>query len=226
MNEMNSDEFRGSFFAYARNSWVRRQVSSLSGFSSSDLAEGGRLARLNRAFDVSFYQRGRAVWSARRNEYQAQGYADYAFRGDREIRNEALQMILANPWAHLRTTLVAGWSSLFMERGKGVGTAIITFIYFVSLIAAPATGLATRQWPLVLIALPPGFLFCFTAFLTHGLARYNQPILPMSAVLSVVLVFLIVRRFGMSILAREQAMAQWRVLAMRTVRKARADRVR
>lgn len=223
MNGMNSEEFRGAFFAYARNSWLRRHLSSLTGFSSVDLAEGGRLQRLNRKFDISFYQRGRATWSEKRREYREQGYPDYAFRGDHEIRDEALQIILADPIAHLRTTLAVGWRSLFMERGNSAGKAALTFLYVLSLFAVPIIGLVTQQWVLVLVALPPGFLFCFTAFLTHGLPRYNQPMLPMLAVLGVTFVFLLVRRFGRPIAEAAAGKLQWPAFGNRAGRKASSD---
>jgi hypothetical protein len=145
---------------------------------------------LNRSLDISFYQRGRAVWGERREEYARKGYPDYAFRSDQDVRKEALREILSNPAAHLRTTLVAGWRSMFIERGKPDPT----LVYMSSLALVPIVAVATVNWPLLLIWLPPGFLFSFTALLTHGLPRYNQPILPMVAVFSVILAWMLIRK--------------------------------
>lgn len=204
MNDINHDEFVGSFFVYTKDKPMRRWLSKHLGYSNEDLREGGRLQRLSRKLDISFYQRGRDIWSERRSHYKGFGYPDFAFRADEEIRRDAVRMIAANPWGHLKTSVVTAWRGHFIEEGL-----LINSLYVLSLFVVPLIALAKRDGPLLMVTLLPGFLFCFTTFLTHGLPRYNEPVLPMLTVLIVVMATFIVRGLASFLLPRGEALLYW-----------------
>lgn len=195
-NRMSPTEYLGSFWVWAPNGVLKKLMSSLLGFSEVDLNRGGRLQRLSRspkseffASDieaghsgrpekaVSFFGLARAEKTKAKRELLAEGYSLLA--AENELEKRAMAEMLGNPLRHMVMTLP------FLWRGAGVTFPILVFVV--------CFGVKRRRPELVVYVMPALVLIAFYALLTHFIARYGDPMVPVSIVGGLVVSYAVVQ---------------------------------
>ncbi len=193
---MSPTEYLGSFWVWAPNWYLKKLMSSLLGFSEVDLNRGGRLQRFSRspksefyASDieagqsgrpekaVSFFGLARAEKKKAKRELLAQGYSLVA--AEHELEKRAMGEILANPLRHMVMTLP------FLWRGAGNIFPILVFVV--------CFAVRRRRPELVVYVMPALVLMAFYALLTHFIARYGDPMVPVSIVGGLVVSYAVVQ---------------------------------
>lgn len=206
-NQMNDTEFAGAFYHYAPPA-LKAYIGNYLGFNEDDLEAGGVLQRINRdgasSFGpsdleaeqagrpedaISFYRSARAERFRLEMEYEAQGVEDPTLLASAVLQDRAVEMILADPVSHLKTTLVFLW--------RGMWVVNVRFRYLVlgyaSLWFAGGWGLLRRKDWMIGISLPSLGVMAFHALFTHYIPRYSMILVPMlMAVLVVVIARVIV----------------------------------
>ena len=197
-NTMSPTEYLGSFWVWAPNGMLKGLMSSLLGFSEVDLNRGGRLQRLSRSPKsefftsdieagqsgrpekaVSFFGLARAERTKAKRELLAEGYSLLA--AEHELEKRAMAEILANPLRHMVMTLP------FLWRGAGV--------IFPVLVLVVCFAVNRRRPELVAYVTPALVLIAFYALLTHFIARYGNPMVPVSIVGGLVVSYAVVQHF-------------------------------
>jgi hypothetical protein len=184
LNEMTSEEYRGTFYCWAPER-LRPIIGPALGFSPSDLEKGGRLQRLNRTAEssfadqdlaaeregrpedaISYYRKARAENVKLRRQLEDQGHPSPRQRARDILQDRSLRSIAEDPGKHLRLTLALIW------RGAPVAFPII----FMTLLYA----LAGKREDLFFFVLPAFGVAAFYALLTHFIPRYGVPIGPVA----------------------------------------------
>lgn len=106
---------------------------------------------------------------------------------DRKLKKEAIDKIVRHPVRHLAACLPIGY------RGLMVSNVPISFVLFVSFFMFILYACWTRNMPLLFLISPSLFTFAFHTFLTHGLSRYNVPMIPTLIVVTLALWFFMMR---------------------------------
>jgi 4-amino-4-deoxy-L-arabinose transferase-like glycosyltransferase len=175
MNQMSPEEYRGTFYVWARPS-IKSRIGSLLGFSQADLQLGGRLQRLaygadSDALDADFaaerdtkpelaitdYRRGRAQRKLLTRQFEHDGvlYPDVA--ADSMLARQGLQMIEHDLADDVALSIPLLWRS-----------ALLLFpLVFFGIIYS----LRTKNQPLTLYLLPGFAYLCFYALATPFEAR-------------------------------------------------------
>ena len=129
MNDMSPEEYRGSFYVWARPV-LQPYVGALLGYGARDLRLGGRLQRLEggsgnevdehdreaeitgRTADaITFYRRGRAERERLTQLYERSGLPHPDVLSDRQLAHQGLAMIEHAPLRDLAVSLPALWHS-------------------------------------------------------------------------------------------------------------------
>jgi hypothetical protein len=129
MNQMSREEYRGTFYFWARPA-IRPFIGSLLGFTPADLGPGGRLARLNtdpgaeayqsdlaaelagRPQDaVSFYRRGRAERERLETQFEQSGAPDPDVASDTAMASAGAAMVKSDLLSDLALTIPLLWRS-------------------------------------------------------------------------------------------------------------------
>ena len=184
-NNMTAEEYRGAWYAYAPRPlrWISGE---LTGFDKSDLEAGGRLQRLMRFVSerdrpaiaagrpddaVSYFARVGAMRTELEKARAVSGATSLAI--DNELKQRALDMIVAAPLKHLAAI------PLFLWRGAPYVFAI--------LLAGAVYACLRRAWWLLAYVAPAMGLVMFYAVLTHFIPRYADPMVPIATVCFTVL---------------------------------------
>jgi hypothetical protein len=189
-NQMTAEEYLGSFYAWAPG--LPGPIGAVLGYSEADLEEGGRLQRLNRSETssfaerdlaaeragdpdaaISYYRKARATRVKLERELAAQGVASPGVEADRILLDEAIAMILSHPVRHVVMMIPFIW------RG-----ALTTFVV---LLACLIYALCVRRAETLLFVLPSFGTLSFYALLTHFIARYSVPVVPVAIVAGLIL---------------------------------------
>jgi hypothetical protein len=187
---MTAEEYLGSFYAWAPG--LPGPIGAVLGYSEADLEEGGRLQRLNRSETssfaerdlaaeragdpdaaISYYRKARATRVKLERELAAQGVASPGVEADRILLDEAIAMILSHPVRHVVMMIPFIW------RG-----ALTTFVV---LLACLIYALCVRRAETLLFVLPSFGTLSFYALLTHFIARYSVPVVPVAIVAGLIL---------------------------------------
>lgn len=142
---------------------------------------------------------------------QPRGYNAYSSQLDALLKDEALARIEANWQGHLRLTPVLAYRGLFTDSGFGflperlddedraprAGTLLLGMspgwfypapivqnaLLFLPAILAFAWCVLTGRWALVFLMLPAAYLFGLQSFMSHNIARYSTPLIPILVVI-------------------------------------------
>jgi len=182
-NMMNRKEYLGAFLYWAPDKLLSESLLKCF-FGQDAIKPGGALERLNRHNDSSFYLRTKAIWTKLEKEFGGQTGNVV----DKKLKSMAKTKILKHPFRHILATLPIAWRGLFAEHGyqlKIPGSGIVinssvptNIVYFAALFFLTFLSIKNR-WPdLFALILPALYLYGIQSFLTHNLARYNKPIIP------------------------------------------------
>ncbi|HKY03076.1 MAG TPA: glycosyltransferase family 39 protein [Burkholderiales bacterium] len=186
-NEMTAEEYVGTFYAYAPR-WLQWPIGALTGFKSEDVRAGGRLERLKRGANsadelageegrvddaISYYWRAKAMRAPKLAAHEAAGHPNPLAAADAELKQDAIEMIKANPGDHLKLTLPFIW------RGAPF---MLPFLLVILVYAW-----RRRDAPLAAYVVPSLGLIGFYAALSHFIPRYAEPNAPVVAICAVLL---------------------------------------
>jgi hypothetical protein len=186
MNDMSPEEYRGSFYVWARPV-LQPYVGALLGFGARDLHLGGRLQRFEGGTDnevdehdreaeiagrtadaITFYRRGRAERERLTQLYERSGSPHPGVLSDRQLLHQGLAMIEHAPLRDLALVLPALWSS-----------ALWTFPV---LLVAVVYALRIGSERALFFALPSLALLAFVALLTPSQPRFAIVAMPIAVV--------------------------------------------
>lgn len=206
-SQMTHEEFKGAFYAYAPAS-LKNVMKKITGFSAQDREKGGRLQRLTRLFDSD------KVCRSKDDEACAIGYyikaniryhnimADYAkiyadnpakarVEGDKEAKKVALAMIKANPWGHIKTSLVFAWRGAWpcnkvdgrwfkyeQQFLQPAWQEITPFIGLLCMFLLAFFGLFKQKVEWLILSWLGASTFVFYATASHFIPRYSEMMLP------------------------------------------------
>jgi 4-amino-4-deoxy-L-arabinose transferase-like glycosyltransferase len=183
-NMMNRKEYLGAFLYWAPDKYLSESLLK-SFFGEDAIKPGGALERLNRLNDSSFYLRTKAIWAKVEKEFANQKKSEMV---DKRLKSMAKTNILQHPVRHILATLPIGWRGLFAEHGyrlKIPGSGIVinssvptNIVYFAAFFFLTFLSIKNRWWELFALILPALYLYGIQTALTHNLARYNKPIIP------------------------------------------------
>jgi len=116
---------------------------------------------------------------------------------------KSAKRILAHPFRHIAVTLPILWRGIFIEMGclsklvwkntilfnlASVFFLILSFPYIFSLVFHTVVASKKRDWAFLIIISPAWYLFFLNAAITHNIPRYNQPLIPLFAVLFLLMI--------------------------------------
>ncbi len=129
LTEMTFDEYRGSFYAWARPS-IQPLMGRMLGYGPSDLVKGGRLQRINDDIEggfsqedlvaetegvpgraITFYRRARAERVALANGFERAGSPDPMLAADAVLQQRGMSLIEAHPFRNLALIVPFLWRS-------------------------------------------------------------------------------------------------------------------
>ena len=171
--------FLGGLYAYAPTKY-QPWLGKMTGYDRKDLRSGGRLAELSARNPEEDFRRKR--WQIYRAEMEKAGVQ---FRGRNKaqgwLAREGLKRYVSDPVA------LVGWIPVYAMRGSfflfdGISTSIIyvhltVFLILNFLVVSLVSLFRSRVETCAVFLLALG-LYLFHAMFTHGLSRYNEPIVP------------------------------------------------
>jgi hypothetical protein len=184
-NMMTPREYVGSFYVWAPKP-LRSPIGLILGYRKKDMQRGGALQRLNRTDSdfseddkranregrpedaISYYRKAQAEQVKVALELRAAGHPTPETEADEIVQQRAIQRIKEHPWRHLALTIP------FLWRGATFAFPLLVFTIVV--------GLRKHRSELALFAYPAFGLVMFYALLTHFIARYGSPTLPVAIV--------------------------------------------
>ena len=201
-DQMTANEFHGAFYVYAplsfKQSSVFRELFGLNEVGRNVGVEFARLYR-SRPGDNEAAERGdlEAATSyfhkaiAYQNRLKLAGVEDV----DREVKSEAMRLIVADPISHLKLTITFAWRGIWsfghpdpIQPSSGSGLAsILNFGAFLSLLLLPVLAFVAKRQDWLAFSLLGGGLFWFYALLTHFIPRYSAPMIPLAVIAMIVL---------------------------------------
>lgn len=201
-NQMNPEEYRGAFYAYAPQKLKEELFEKRLGFSPTQLECGGSLQRLQRDLPCDanalaadrygevrgFYQTGKRVLPRSLDDQ-----ADSADSVEDLLRAAALERIRAAPDRHLLVSLPLFWRGIWSFENQRTWFGVLAnAAAMLSLLLMPVLGLILSRPDWVLLSMVGTAYFLFYAFFSHFITRYSEPLIPLSLVcLGVLLVALI-----------------------------------
>jgi hypothetical protein len=178
LTEMSFDEYRGSFYAWARPS-IQPLIGRWLGYGPSDLKKGGRLQRLNDDIEgdfsqedlsaeiegepghaLTFYRRARAARIALANGFERAGNPDPMLAADAVLQGQGIGLIKAHPLRNLALIVPFLWRS--------------APIAFPLLLAAFALAWGTRRAVIGAFVLPALAAIGFSASITYFFPRFER----------------------------------------------------
>lgn len=205
-NNLNDDEFKGGFYAYAPLS-LKKIIKNLTGFSEADRLDGGRLQRLTRfpsgdnekrangdvAGAISYYIKATTHFNNIHKKYRQEEPSLVKARvlADRAAQREAIEMIKGNPWGHLKATLVFAWRGAWpcntvdgrwspnaKLMRQPIWQEIVPFLGLISMFILFFKSILTKNVPLVITTLMGVSTFVFYSLTTHFIPRYSEMFIP------------------------------------------------
>lgn len=206
-SQMTHEEFKGAFYAYAPAS-LKKTMKELTGFNGKDREKGGRLQRFTRFFEsdeacrskgdeacaIGYYIKANIRYNNIMADF-AKIYADNPTKarveGDKKAKKVALDIIKANPWGHIKTSLVFAWRGAwpcnkvdgrwFKHEQKFLQSAwqeITPFIGLCSMFLLAIFGSFKQKVEWVILSWLGTSTFCFYATASHFIPRYSEMMLP------------------------------------------------
>jgi hypothetical protein len=208
-DEMTPHEYGGSFYSFAPKPLRKGFFEPYLGFSQSQLKCGGSLERLQRdlpcdeeamaegRFDNlrSFYQVGKRGLPRMLHEEASRKGID----GSSEdfLEAAALRRIQAMPLKHVLVSVPLSWRGMWSFDTKRTWVGVLANgLAMASLLAMPLLGAFLRRPDWVLMSIVGVGYFLFYGLFTHFIARYSEPLIPLSLVCLSVLLLTILRRLG------------------------------
>lgn len=200
-NQMTSEEYRGSFYAYAPRDVRSILFEKMLGFHPEDLQPGGKYIRLIRdqpgddeaaqAGDVekaiSYFAKTKAIKNKMEMELPREERT--AARVDGLAQKLAMDMIKADPAKHLLTTITFAWRGLWSFNGSSnIVTAIANFLFFVVFSFFPVLAWLRGRPEWLAFSLFGFGMFWFYALLSHFIPRYSDPLIPLAILSGLLLV--------------------------------------
>ncbi len=202
-NEMRDDEFAAGFWYYlpmvCKKDMVKRGIpkESFERFNSAGFRQTGQNNYRRRYKEILKEYRGLELPSLVRKR-----------KATARIANEAKARLLANPWRHLKVSLLLAWRGMFPDmynfgcsrasrtnvRNARLATnSIVNIIGGFALIIAPLWfWFFHRRFEAVIIVLPALYSHGVYAVASHFNPRYAWPEIPLRAAAAMLLVFLLV----------------------------------
>ena len=213
MNDMSLDEALGSLYIHGPQLYHRLVAGTRLAPGPDDLMAGGRWQRLNRGASdflqadiaaaaagrpedaISFHRVAIAEYVRQRERLRDQGVENVEVELERWFRSEGLRLIAERPIRHVVMSLPAAWRGFW---GFPYGELPLLNPYrstlvvdLVNLAGGMALGIAVllglfgRRPEWVVLTLVPIGMLAFYALLTHNIARYMMPVIPLMLVLLV-----------------------------------------
>lgn len=199
-NTINSNEFRGAFYAFSPRKLQKELLGPLMGYASSELDCGGSLQRLTKDLSCDHKAIAEKRFGDIKSLYlRAQPYelnqlrAEYHAKGlpgdpDTYIRSTSLARIKADPLKHVAVSLPLAWRGLWAFTENKTWFSIITNgLAMASLLAMPWLGILLRRPDWTLTSMVGVGYFLFYALLSHFIPRYSEPLIPLALVCLAVL---------------------------------------
>jgi hypothetical protein len=180
-NKMTADEYLGAFVWWTPDPFFQKKAMQV-------MQEQRRWLKLHRSNPEGYYAVAKALTHFIEPDEQ---FENPSLR-DKIIQQRAIREILRHPFRHLAATLPFAWRGMFFEQGYLVSAPfeillrsilVVSLLYFASLFFWVVRSFRTRQWELFGVTLLCVYLFGLNAFFSHNIPRYNQPMLPVLAVL-------------------------------------------
>jgi hypothetical protein len=209
-NQMNREEYKGAFYAYAPVYFQKNIFGKYLGYRPSDLEYGGKLQRLNRSLPqdsiaiaegrtedvISFLRRAQIDYLAGFNPIERRGL----IMDDQELKVNAKSMILNDLGAHIKTSFVFAWRGIWFYRGRHLPLVLLTFFSFMSLPIIFVSSMSKDKLPYLVFSLLPVLYFLFHAGLSHFIPRYTATLLPIMTVCLIILMYKLIIRMTKSTL--------------------------
>ncbi len=193
-NLMTPKEYLASFFYWSPSEKVRTLI-------LSKILSEKDYERLDRSNKNSFYYQVTRVELGVKNVPETNTISpEYTtFEKDSELRKKAIDLILKHPIRHILAIPQFVWRGLFPESGflidlpgstefkianNNILNLFISFSFFYMFIFS----IRKKMWNLFAFLLPGIYLFSINSLMTHNIARYSAPIIPV-LIISTVLFF-------------------------------------
>ena len=207
-NKMNVPEYFGSFLYWAPGGFIRKILHKT--YGDNALEPEGTLGKLNRANHEGYYFTG---WSLIGVLSKGEKKSDYELHNT--MQKISIEQFFAHPIKEVLVTIPILWRGIFYSHGLNIAlsynfircTGVFSLIYFLSFIILVILTIKNRRWDLFCLISIPLYLFALNALATHGLPRYNLPVLGIikDSFLVVIFYFTNKRSFGRSVLQHEPA---------------------
>lgn len=183
-NQMNHQQYRDSFYAFAPQAIRHKFLGPLMSLSDSDFECERRLDVFNRRLECdrkaldqerfgevrSFYQRGKRA-------------IPYLLSLDRAQKKAlALQEFRNNPWGIFATSVPFAWRGFWGFPARKWIDLVINAAAFFALLLAPLLAWLERRLSWLLVSVMPVALFLFYSLVSHFLPRYSSPLVPSALV--------------------------------------------
>ncbi len=182
-NKMTADEYFGAFVWWTPDALFQKKAATV-------MQEERRWVKLHGSNPEGYY----AVAKALTNFLEPGETFANASQRDKTIQKRAVRELLRHPFKHLATTLPFAWRGMFFEHGYLVSvpftimvrsTLVVSVLYFASLFFQAVYSFRRQQWDVFAVTLLCTYLFGLNSLVSHNIPRYNQPALPILAVLFV-----------------------------------------
>lgn len=181
-NKMTADEFLGAFYFWTPDPIFQEKAARE--------MKKGRWVKLHRSNPNGYYYTGKKFLNLKKenDEYSSPAEKDKLFQG------RAIKEILKHPFRHIIVTIPFAWRGIFAEFGYVVSAPfsllfrsifLVNILYFASLFYWFVRSFRKQDWPLFTVTLMCMYLYGMNAFFSHSLPRYNQPLIPVLAILFV-----------------------------------------
>ena len=180
---MTAEEYFGALMYWTPDPYFQQKV--------GEKMKAGRLIRLHRSNPEGFYKTGRSM---KRYKKEGDTFKNSSER-DKVMQRRALLQMLKHPFKHLATTIPFAWRGIFVEYGYmamipfGIAIqsiVVVSLLYVAGLVFVFFYSFCKKRWDVFGVALLGMYLFGINAFFSHSLARYNQPLIPLYAVMLLV----------------------------------------
>jgi len=174
-NKMTAEEYWGAFCFWTPDPYFQEKV--------SEQLQKGKWVNLHRSNPNGYYRTGKSI-----KDFNTLAGP----QRDKALRKRAAMEIIKHPFKHLAVTLPVAWRGIFVEHGYILNAPIsavirsvflVSILYFAALFYWFVQSFRRQNWPVFSITLLCMYLYGMNSFFTHGLARYNQPLIPVLAVL-------------------------------------------
>lgn len=180
-NKMTADDFGGAFLWWTPDPMFQKKAAKV-------MHEKNRWINLHRSNPNGHYSTAKSMknFMVKGEKFENTAQRDKVYQG------RAIKEILKHPFKHLIVTIPLAWRGIFVEYGYILhapfsilirSIVLISIAYFASLFFWFIQSFRKQKWELFSITLLCMYLYGMNAFFSHSLPRYNQPLIPVLAVL-------------------------------------------